>query len=77
MASQSAGSGERGARVTPRAPGRGRQERGEEEVTLSWLESIGRHFVGAGVVHVMPRLMRALRAFMRAWSEDKDDEVEV
>ena len=43
---------------------------------LSWLEQIGKHVVGAGVVRVVPRLMRAMKAFIRAWSGEEEDEME-
>ena len=70
------GGGAADTTVTPQTMSNEESRDGHEGVT-SWLEGVGRHLVGAGVVHVMPRLMRAVRAFMRAWSEDNDDEVEV
>ena len=54
----------------------GDEQRVEDGVVLSWLEQVGRHVVGAGVVRVVPRLMRAMKAFTRAWSGEEEEEME-
>ena len=48
--------------------------REEDEVVLSWLEQVGRHVVGAGVMRVIPRMMSVLKAFVRAWVDDDEDD---
>jgi hypothetical protein len=56
--------------------GAGDEQRVEDGIVLSWLEQVGKHVVGAGVVRVVPRLMRAMKAFIRAWSGEEEDEME-
>ena len=48
--------------------------REEDEVVLSWLEQVGRHVVGADVMRVMTRMMCVLKAFVRAWVDDDEDD---
>ena len=51
----------------------GDEQRVEDGVVLSWLEQVGKQVVGAGVVRVMPKLMRAMKAFIRVWTDDEED----